>query len=101
MAKKETRITVRLSEYSAQKLNEAKGKGYSTSDFVNDLISKSVVNDIDLRRNIMIHICKMQSELEFEEDPEIKKNMREELNLICQCLRSSQDPTTAQTSSDT
>lgn len=101
MPKKENRITVRLSEYSAQKLNEAKKKGYSTSDFVNDLISKSVVNDIKLKRNIMVHICKIQSELEFEQDPEIKKNMREELNLICRCLESSQDPTTVQTSSDT
>lgn len=101
MAKKETRITVRLTERSAQKLDEAKKKGYSTSGLVNDLISKSVVNDINLKRNIMVHICKIQSELEFEQDPEIKKNVREELNLICQCLESSQGPTTVQTSSDT
>lgn len=92
MPGKDIRISVRLSESSAQKLNEAKAKGYSTSQFINESLSKSVTTDLGLARKIMAHVCKMQTELEFEQDPEIKKIMREELNQICLSLNSSQSP---------
>ncbi len=100
MPNKEKRITVRLSESSIQKLEDAKNKGYTTSNFVNDLISSSVISDIGLRKNIMIHICKIQSELEFEQDPEIKRNMREELNEVCRCLNLSPNHMTTQMPSE-
>lgn len=91
MAKKEIRITVRLNEEANQCLNKAKERGYSISQYVNEILVKPVVDCIDLNseREIMVHICKMQSELEFEQDPSIKENMREELNQICRALRSS------------
>lgn len=92
MVKKDTRITVRLTEEANLKLKEAHNKGYSTSQFINEVLSKSVTSDIGLKRKIMLYICKMQSELEFEQDPEIKRNLREELHQLCLVLESSQSP---------
>ena len=88
MAKKEIRITVRLNEEANQCLNKAKERGYSISQYINEILVKPLnYIDLNLEREIMVRICKMQSELEFEQDPSIKENMREELNQICRALR--------------
>ena len=92
MAKKEIRITVRLNEEANQCLNKAKERGYSISQYINEILVKPLnYVDLNLEREIMVRICKMQSELEFEQDPSIKENMREELNQICRALRSSRN----------
>lgn len=92
-AEKIEKISVRLDAEAVQKLNEAVDKGFTKSQYINKIIkdSTAVDNDINLGRAIVISINKIQSQLEFEEDTEMKKNIREELNEICHVLKSSQN----------
>ena len=90
IANKPKKISVRLDNEAAQKLEEAKAKGYTTSQFVIEKIKNSNVIDLNSLRNVMISINMIQNELEFEEDIEIKNSIREELNKICQSLKSFQ-----------
>lgn len=87
------KISVRLDNEAAQRLNEAKTKGYTTSQFVMEKIKNSNVTDLNLLRNIMISINKIQNEIEFEENIEMKNSIREELNNICLSLKSFQSHT--------
>lgn len=84
------KISVRLDNEATQKLEEAKAKGYTTSQFVIEKIKNSNVIDLNSLRNIMISINIIQNKLEFEEDIEVKNSIREELNNICRSLRSFQ-----------
>ena len=98
MAQKETktkRITVRLDSEAAKKVGEANAKGFTTSQYINKIIKGSSSCEVDIRamRSILISVSRLQSQLEFETDPEMKKNMREELNQICHVLKSFQSHT--------
>lgn len=98
MPKKEEkgkRISVRLVPEAAKKLDEAIEKGYTISQFINRVIMDSSVGGVDIgsMRTLMISMCNLQSQLEFEEDIDLRKNMREELNKICHVLKSFQTPT--------
>ena len=90
IAGKPKKISVRLDNESSQKLEEAKAKGYTTSQFVIEKIKSSNVIDLNSLRSIMISINMIQNELEFEENIEVKNSIREELNKICQSLKSFQ-----------
>lgn len=87
---KEKRISVRLDNEASKKLEEAKAKGYTTSQFVNEKMKNSNILDLNSLRDIIISINKIQTNLEDEEDIEIKNAIREELNRICQSLKSFQ-----------
>lgn len=98
MAKKEgkiKKISVRLDEDACMKLDKAKAKGFNTSQYINKIIKDSSARDTDIgsMRSILISVNRLHSYLEFEEDPEMKKNMREELNQICRVLKSIQNHT--------
>lgn len=98
MAKSEEKgkkISVRLDMEATKRLNQANARGYTTSQYINRIIKNSSAGsmDLDAMRSIMISINRLQYQLEFEEDLEIKMNMREELNKICRVLRSFQSPT--------
>ena len=98
MAQKERktkRITVRLDYEAAKKVEEANARGFSTSQYINKIIKGSSSCEMDIRsmRSILMSISRLQSQLEFETDPVIKKNMREELNQICRVLKSFQNHT--------
>lgn len=90
-AGKPARISVRLDNEASQKLEEAKAKGYTTSQFVIEKIKNSNAIDLNSLRNIMISINKIQNELELEEDIAVKNSIREELNNICRSLKSFQN----------
>lgn len=89
---KTKKISVRLDNEAALKLEEAKGKGYTVSQFVNEKMKDSNAIDLNSLRNIVVSITKIQTKLEFEEDIEIRNSIREELNSICQSLKSFQSP---------
>lgn len=89
---KTKRISVRLDNEAALKLEEAKSKGYTTSQYVNEKMKDSNTINLNSLRNLMISITKIQTELEFEEDIKIKNSIREELNSICLSLKSFQNP---------
>ena len=86
---KSKRISVRLDSDAEAKLNSAIANGYTTSSFINDVIKGASVTNIQVEREVMKHVNQIQSEIEFERDYEILKNVREELNEICLALRSS------------
>lgn len=88
---KTTKISIRLSKESSDKLQEAKQKGYTTSQYIESLIKGSAIVDIGLVQGLMPHICNLQTILEHEENPEIRNDMRGELHKICQSLRSLQN----------
>ncbi len=90
---KTKRISVRLDKEASQKLEEAKEKGYTTSQFVNEKMKKSNILDLNSLRNVMISINKIQTHLEFEENIEMKNAIREELDRVCQSLKSFQSHT--------
>lgn len=87
---KPKRISVRLDNEASQILEEAKANGYTTSQFVLEKMKNSNIIDLNSLRNIMISINKIQYEIEFEENMEMKSSIREELNNICQSLKSFQ-----------
>ena len=90
---KTKRISVRLDQEASIKLEEAKAKGYTSTQFVNEKLKSSNIININSLRNIMISITKIQSELEFENDDKTRDTIREELNSICQSLKSFQSNT--------
>ena len=78
---------MRLDNEASRKLEEAKSKGYTTSQFVNEKMKESNILDLNSLRNVMVSINKIQTNLEFEENIETKTAIREELNQICQSLK--------------
>lgn len=93
--KKGKKISVRLDPEATKKLDEAKEKGYTISQFINRIIKGSSVGGVDIgsMRTLMVSMSNLQSQLEFEDDVDVRKNMREELNKICQVLKSFHSPT--------
>lgn len=89
------KISVRLDPEATKKLDEATEKGYTISQFINRIIKDSSVGGVDIGsiRTLMVSMSNLQSQLEFEEDIDLRKNMREELNKICHVLKSFQNPT--------
>lgn len=82
-------ISVRLTTEAAFKLAQLNSMGHKTSNVINELLSSTPVINALPAREIMRHICQIQSEIEFETDPEIKNNIRKELNDLCRLLKSS------------
>ena len=82
-------ISVRLTTEAAFKLAQLTSAGHKTSNVINELLSSTPVINALPAREIMCHICQIQSEIEFETDPEIKNNIRKELNDLCRLLKSS------------
>lgn len=91
--KSEKRISVRLDSEAAAKLQEARDKGYTTSQYINNLIKGTAVMDVGQYRKIIPHICELESLLEHEEDINQKNAMRGELNKIWRHLKSFQENT--------
>lgn len=86
-SKKSKKISIRLDHEAAAKLQEAKDKGYTASQYTNDLIKGSTIVDIGKCRQIIPPLCELESLLEHEENVEQKVSMRGELNKIWQCLK--------------
>lgn len=84
------KISVRLTEQSADRLHEAHQAGYTTSQFINSAVQNTTVVDVVASRNILPHILRIQSEMEMGTDPELQKRVRKELHGICQILKSCQ-----------
>lgn len=92
MKKDETqKVSVRLTEKSAEILDKAHQFGYTTSKFINIAIEKAEPTDDGILNTIVPHILHIQSEMEFETDPELQKRVRKELHGICRILKSCQN----------
>ena len=87
MAAKSKQISIRLDEIATSRLNEAIRNGYTQSSYINSLLKGAATVDLNLIRTMMKHVCAIETMLEFEEDPILKKNLREELREICRALR--------------
>lgn len=87
------KISVRLDSEAVKKLQESKDKGYTTSQYINDLIKKKTVVDLGQYRKLIPHLCELESLLEHEEDTKLKNFMRGEVNNLWQCLKSFQENT--------
>ena len=87
------KISVRLDSEAVEKLQEAKDKGYTTSQYINDLIKEKTVVDLGQYRKLIPHLCELESFLEHEEDVKRKNIMRGEINNLWQCLKSFQEST--------
>lgn len=90
---KSTKISVRLDCEATEKLKKANENGYTTTQYINESIKNSGVVDLTFMREAMIHICRLEEELEYETDAEVKIIMRKELNKLCLALRSCQKHT--------
>ncbi len=87
-SKTDKRVTVRLTPEAALRLQEAKNKGYTTSQYVNELIKGSSVIDIGQCRQLIPHLCNLETLLEHEKDSSQKDAMRKEIRELWQCLKS-------------
>lgn len=88
--KTENRITVRLSQEAYEKCQEAKQLGYSTTDFVTQAIlgvQSTKISDQTKRREVLKHFCQAQIIVQNVKDSTLKKELREELDTICQFLK--------------
>lgn len=91
--KKDKRISVRLDPEAAIILQDAKNKGYTTSQYINAIIKKTAVMDIGQYRKIFPHLCELERLLEDNDDVTQKNDMRREVNNIWRCLKSFQENT--------
>ena len=91
--KKNNKISARLNPAALQQLQDAQSKGYTTSQYINDLINRTSIIDIGQHRQLIQHLCELEHLLEFEKDDEQKDAMRGELNKLWRCLKSFQKTT--------
>ena len=91
--KKNNQISVRLNPEALQQLQDAQSKGYTTSQYINGLINGTSIIDIGQYRQIIPHLCELETLLELENDSEQKEAMRGELRKLWQCLKSFQKTT--------
>ena len=80
--KKKNQISVRLKPEALQQLQDAKSKGYTTSQYINDLINKTNIIDISQYRKLIPHLCELEALLEHEKDSDQKEAMRGEINKL-------------------
>ena len=80
--------SVRLDPEALMRLQDAKDKGYTASQYINDIIKNTVVIDIGQYRQLIPHLCELERLLESEKDDEQKDAMRGELNKLWRCLKS-------------
>lgn len=85
--KDDNRITVRLSKEAYARCQEAKRAGYSTTDFVMQSILKAPVMDKTSNREVLKHFCQIQILIQGMKENSLKKELREELNEVCQFLK--------------
>lgn len=85
--KDDNRITVRLSKEAYIRCQEAKQAGYSTTDFVIQAILKAPAMDKTSNRELLKHFCQMQILIQGMKESELKKELRGELNEVCQFLK--------------
>ena len=86
--KTNNKISARLNPTALQQLQDAQSKGYTTSQYINDLINGTSIIDIGQHRQLIQHLCELERLLEFEKDDEQKDAMRGELNKLWRCLKS-------------
>ena len=86
--KKDKRISVRLDPEASQKLEDAKAKGYTQSQYINDIIKETVIADLGQYRKLLSPLCELESLLEHEKSSELKNAMRGEVNKLWRCLKS-------------
>ena len=91
--KPDKRISVRLDPEASRVLQDAKDKGYTTSQFINSLIKGSAVIDIGQYRKLIPPLSNLLSLLEREEDTQRKESMRKEVNQLWRYLKSFQGNT--------
>lgn len=84
---KSTKISVRLDFEATKRLKEANESGYTTTQYINESIKNSGMVNLTFMREAMVHICRLEEELEFETDIEVKNIMRKELNELCRALK--------------
>ena len=82
-------ISVRLTDEARAKINLINAQGTKTSAYINHLIVNASTADVSVAREMLVHINRIESEMEFEEDAEVKNLVRKELHSICRLLKSS------------
>jgi len=85
--KSENRMSVRLDEQSNAVLEKAAKAGISKTTFINMAIHGASLTEQRNRRDVQLHLVKLQSILELCTDADVKNCMREEINHICQYLK--------------
>lgn len=91
MSKKSSPISIRLSNTAVDKVKSAEEKGYTRSAFIEEAIMGTTIQDQKDIRDIVTHICHLETITADMKEGTVKTEIREELNALCQILRSSQE----------
>lgn len=82
-------ISVRLSDEAMNKCEQAQKEGYSRTEFIDQAIRGIPYYDRDYAQKILPHFCAIaESVSQIHGNEYVKKTMREELDAVCQFLRS-------------
>lgn len=84
---KKQRISVCVDEELSNKILEAQKLGYTKSAYIQSLIRDKPIININLYRQLIPYICEIEKQMEFEDDVNVKRAVREELNKICHVLK--------------
>lgn len=86
-------ISVRLSDEANQKCEQAMKQGYSKTDFINQAILGIPYYDRKFAQQLLPYFCAIADSLSsVRGNADVKQEMREELDAVCQFLRSHQEP---------
>lgn len=89
--KKDKRISVRLDPEAALRLQEVQNKGYTSSQYINNLIKGTAVIDIGQYRQLIPHLCRLDDLLERSENSTATDAIKKEVRQLWRCLKSFQE----------
>ena len=89
--KKAKPISVRLNAEAYKRCEDAEKLGYSKTAFIENAILNTACPDRSVDQRLLIHFCKMQTIIEPMKKSERKDLLREELNKVCQLLKSQKE----------
>ena len=82
-------ISVRLSDEAMNRCEQAQKKGYSRTEFIDQAIRGIPYYDRDYAQKILPYFCAIAESIsQIHGNEYVKKTMREELDAVCQFLRS-------------
>lgn len=85
------RVSIRLSDEAAKRCEDAKKMGYTQSEFIEQaILTVPIYYDRERDQRIIGHFCEIETLIARMENGKMKEAIREELNEVCQILRSSQ-----------
>ena len=89
---KKKAVSVRLTSEAAAKCEHAKANGYNQTDFINQAILELPYYDRKCAQKLLPSFCAIAAMSAEIKDGETREAIREEVNKVCQFLRSYKDP---------